>query len=236
MVNKIADNCVTIENRSIASTIKSLSSKILTLKTGSFHKNAYRNKRKAFSVAEAFIVLLIGSIALGMSAPMITKQIKAQNMADAQLELLKRTIMPRGAIMFFDLDDCPDGWAPLDSKYNGRYFKVAGDYTICDKDGENSDGTCKGSAVTTVTDNNIGVFSGDAIRNIIGEFTAYEMGRFGVADIATGPFSVAINDEIRGASSHSGRAPMFTFDASRVVPTADENRPRSVSMLACRRN
>ena len=39
-------------------------------------KNNHRNKRKAFSVAEAMIALLIGSVALGMAAPMITKQIK----------------------------------------------------------------------------------------------------------------------------------------------------------------
>ena len=78
MKNKIAENRILVGGGAIASTIKSLSSKILTTKTSSFHKNAHTNKRKAFSVAEAFIVLPVGSIALGVSAPMITKQIKAQ--------------------------------------------------------------------------------------------------------------------------------------------------------------
>ena len=84
-----------------------------------------KNKRKAFSVAEAFIVLLIGSIALGMSAPMITKQIKAQNMTDTQFQVINRQAdelsglmndlmerinelenannsIPQGSIVFFD--------------------------------------------------------------------------------------------------------------------------------------
>ena len=34
------------------------------------------NKKTAFSVAEAMMALLIGSVALGAAAPMITKQIK----------------------------------------------------------------------------------------------------------------------------------------------------------------
>ena len=193
-------------------------------------------RNKAFSVAEAMIALLIGSVALGMAAPMITKQIKQQNFQEVQYRILSQQLVPSGAIMFFDLAQCPEGWSRLDAKYNGRYFKVAGNYTICDKAGENSDGTCKGSAVKTVTDNNRGVFSGDAIRNMKGEFSAYEMGRSeSEINYATGVFTVQTGTA-RGSSDHSGKAPKFGFDASRVVPTADENRPRSVSMLACRKN
>lgn len=188
---------------------------------------------KGFSVAEAMIALLIGSLALGMAAPMITKQVKHQNFQDVYYRKIHQSLVPSGAIMFFDRADCPDGWDPLDSKYNGRYFKVAGDYEICDKDGEKSDGTCNGSAVKTVTDNNIGVFSGDAIRNMTGEFSAYEMGRSeSNINYATGVFTVQTGTA-KGTSDHSGNAPKFGFDASRVVPTADENRPRSVSVLAC---
>ena len=88
MINKIAENCMIVEDCSIAGTIKSLSYQIFTTKTTFFSKSANMNKRRAFSVAEAFIVLLVGSIALGMSAPMITKQIKFQNMTDAQVRLI----------------------------------------------------------------------------------------------------------------------------------------------------
>ena len=185
------------------------------------------------------IALLIGSVALGMAAPMITKQIKQQNFQDVQFRKINQQLVPRGAVMFFHpdfVDDCPDGWSQLNSNYNGRYFKVAGNYTICNKAGEKRDGTCKGRADKTVTDNNAGIFFGDAIREMTGEFTAYEMRRSDKdINYATGVFTVK-EGEARGSSDHHGYAPIFGFDASRVVPTAVENRPRSVSMLACVKN
>ena len=39
----------------------------------------FSKKRKGFSVAEGMIVLLISSVALGVAAPMITKQINKEN-------------------------------------------------------------------------------------------------------------------------------------------------------------
>lgn len=82
--------------------------------------------KKAFSVAEAMIALLIGSLILGASAPMISKQLKHNNMSDAQVQVLNRKIeqlgvtqsnIPSGAVMYFDLDFCPDGWDELINKY-----------------------------------------------------------------------------------------------------------------------
>lgn len=55
-----------------------------------FSLNSKKQKRKGFSVAEAMIALLIGSVALGMAAPMITKQIKQSNFADAQARLFNQ--------------------------------------------------------------------------------------------------------------------------------------------------
>lgn len=52
--------------------------------------DSFFNKLKAFSVAEAMIALLIGSIALGMAAPMITKQIKQNNFSDTQFQVINR--------------------------------------------------------------------------------------------------------------------------------------------------
>ena len=97
------------------------------------------------------IALLIGSVALGMAAPMITKQIKQNNFADTQFRVINRNLesleqntnsqiddilsqleettarlaelentesdIPAGAVMYFDLIKCPDGWAALTSKY-----------------------------------------------------------------------------------------------------------------------
>ena len=47
---------------------------------------------KAFSIAEAMIVLLIGSLILGFSAPLITKQLKNTNLSSIQLGLLNGKI------------------------------------------------------------------------------------------------------------------------------------------------
>ena len=47
---------------------------------------------KAFSVAEAMIAVLIASIVLGMSAPMISRQLKRNNMNDVQFQVLNKKI------------------------------------------------------------------------------------------------------------------------------------------------
>ena len=48
--------------------------------------------KKAFSLAEALVALLIGSLILGMSAPLITKQLKHNTFTDVQAQLLNRKV------------------------------------------------------------------------------------------------------------------------------------------------
>ena len=89
--------------------------------------------KKAFSMAETTIALLIGSIILGITAPVITKQIKNQSLTDTQLqivqkqinELNKKTInIESGAVMFFRRTSCPDGWSIIKNK-GGYYLRIA---------------------------------------------------------------------------------------------------------------
>ncbi len=47
---------------------------------------------RAFSVAEAMIALLIGTIILGFSAPMITKQLKHNNFTSIQTQILNKKL------------------------------------------------------------------------------------------------------------------------------------------------
>lgn len=97
------------------------------------------NNKKAFSVAEAMIALLIGSVALAAASPMITKQIKSQNFTDTQfriivdrLETLENAI-PKGTVAFFSNDvtpqsttnPCPHGWAMAPESWKGRFFRMA---------------------------------------------------------------------------------------------------------------
>lgn len=93
-------------------------------------------KKKAFSVAEAMIALLIGSIALGMAAPMITKQLKTQNFSDTQsrfllerMERLEAEMNPEGIIRFFYDRACPPGWTPITAadgrSLDGHYLRLS---------------------------------------------------------------------------------------------------------------
>ncbi len=129
-------------------------------------KNNHKNSKKAFSVAEAMIALLIGSVALGMAAPMITKHIKTQNMSDTQFRVLTDRIaqlereldinfenenaqneddsVPQGVIAMWSgsIKNIPSGWALCDGK-NGtpdlrnRFIVGAGNsYAIGNTGGE----------------------------------------------------------------------------------------------------
>mgnify|MGYP003294410290 CR=1 FL=1 len=113
-------------HRSFGSSVISPLYRKISLNSKNNHKNNYQNSKKAFSVAEATIALLIGSVALGMAAPMITKQVKQNNFTDTQFQVLRKEIerlrenqnnIPPGAVMFFDLASCPDTWSPLTETY-----------------------------------------------------------------------------------------------------------------------
>ena len=58
----------------------------------SISPKAQKISKKAFSIAEALIALLIGSLILGMSAPLITKQIKHNSMSDTQVQVLNQKL------------------------------------------------------------------------------------------------------------------------------------------------
>ena len=62
-----------------------------------------KKSKKAFSLAEAMIALLIGSLILGVSAPMISKQIKYNNFSDAQAALFSKKIEEVERRLFFEI-------------------------------------------------------------------------------------------------------------------------------------
>ena len=73
---------------------------------------------------------------------------------------------------------------------------------------------------------------GDAIRNIYGSVSGSN--KFSYFDGATGAFYCATSYNL--GISNSGSLAGYNdigFDAARVVPTAPENRPRNVALLAC---
>ncbi|HEI0715364.1 TPA: tail fiber protein [Escherichia coli] len=67
---------------------------------------------------------------------------------------------------------------------------------------------------------------GDAIRNIIGALVDV---RFNSYPSDSGAFTTSVIGDASSDSIKGGYARRVTFDASRVVPTANENRPRNIA-------
>ncbi|WP_251119967.1 phage tail protein [Escherichia coli] len=67
---------------------------------------------------------------------------------------------------------------------------------------------------------------GDAIRNIIGALMDV---RFNTYPSDSGVFTTSVIGDASSDSIKGGYAKRVTFDASRVVPTANENRPRNIA-------
>ena len=67
---------------------------------------------------------------------------------------------------------------------------------------------------------------GDAIRNIIGALVDV---RFNTCPSDSGVFTTSVIGDASSDSIKGGYAKRVTFDASRVVPTANENRPRNIA-------
>ena len=167
---------------------------------------------RAFSVAEVAIALLIGSIILGMAAPMITKQIKNEETQYVQIEILKKTLIPSGAVMYFDLASCPTGWTELTSKYPN-----AANAFIRNQSGSGRD---------------IGNWQQNAAPNIKGTFGGINHGN-------NGPFTM--ENGVGGVRTGGYMNNYTTFDASLASKvygrnSATEVRPDNIVLLACRKN
>ena len=149
---------------------------------------------------------------------------------------------PSGMVMPFAGDFAPTGWLKANGAAVSRtvYAKLfaaigtrygAGDgystFNLPDLRGEfprfwdDGRGVDAGRA--------LGSFQGDAIRNITG-FISMAGGFF---DGVGGVFAASGNTANSAAAQANGQSDDFTFDASRMVPTANENRPRNISLLAC---
>lgn len=81
----------------------------------------------------------------------------------------------------------------------------------------------------TVGSSMVGLYQGDAIRNITGKFGNISS-MHGVT--ATGAFSTEQWWYTGDEHEHAYNGVMFNFDASKVVPTADENRPKNIRYRA----
>ena len=71
----------------------------------------------------------------------------------------------------------------------------------------------------------LGIKQGDAIRNFSGKF-----GAIGNGGVASGPFSYTNYTVAYGTEVLKSYGRQYTFDISKVVPTAEENRPVNMAV------
>jgi DUF917 family protein len=82
----------------------------------------------------------------------------------------------------------------------------------------------------------LGHYFGDAIRNITGEIVTIDGSNNGVLTDGASEVNGAFEQgdlKTGGITGDSEDAYSLKFDASNVVPTADENRPQTAPVLYC---
>ena len=159
--------------------------------------------------------------------------------------------LPSGAVMYFAMQSAPTGWLKADgsavsrTQYPALFAAIGttfgvGDgrttFNLPDLRGEFVRGWDGGRNIDP--GRAFGSAQGDAIRNITGSIDTGINSGHQLFDEATATGALAISQRRWKAwtsDTQDGRnnPSAFDFDASRVVPTAAENRPRNIALLAC---
>ncbi|XWY20035.1 hypothetical protein ACNGTO_02995 [Bisgaard Taxon 45] len=138
-----------------------------------------------------------------------------------------------GMTAYFAVDQIPDGWIAFDSirttvtqgKYPELYAHLVAKYGSISNVPLAEDRFIRNAGNGL----NVGLTQGDAIRNIVGSHLVDT----NVADSAPdGVFRINGGRNGRGYYG-GGTAKNLEFNASLVVPTADENRPKSIALKLC---
>lgn len=138
---------------------------------------------------------------------------------------------PVGTIVLWASTSIPDGWVEMMGQSTASYpeLKALIGNTIPDMRGVFVRGLDNGRGLDS--GRSIRSYQEDAIRNITGHFAA-DIADIGKPNRAGGVFYDS-GAAWRGdsGSSSANETMRFRFDASRVVPTANENRPKNVALL-----
>ncbi|WP_101774976.1 phage tail protein [Pasteurella oralis] len=155
-----------------------------------------------------------------------------------KLPNLKRSDV--GMTAYFAVDDIPDGWIYFDniatqvtpSTYPELYQHLVRKYGSISAVPKAQDRFVRNAGNGL----SVGQTQEDAIRNITGGVDANYNGKSVLYTEASGAFvaeDIGSNRYSFYTSNHMYRGKDIKFDASRVVPTADENRPRSIVLKLC---
>ena len=151
-----------------------------------------------------------------------------------------------GMTAYFAFDDIPDGWIKYDdisvkvtqSTYPELYRKLVAQYGSIDAVPKAEDRFIRNTAGGLT----VGTQKGDAIRNITGETKFGYDGDTVYDPDAAASTSAIYYPERRERDTRNNMSVItnganqwwpLVFDASRSVPTADENRPKAIAMVLC---
>ncbi|EFN8559048.1 TPA: integrase [Escherichia coli] len=150
-------------------------------------------------------------------------------MALENLGLGEGSALPVGVPVPWPSATPPTGWlkcngAPFSAEEYPELAKVYPTNKLPDLRGEFIRGWDDGRGIDT--NRSLLSSQGDAIRNIIGALVDV---RFNTYPSDSGVFTTSVIGDASSDSIKGGYAKRVTFDASRVVPTANENRPRNIA-------
>ena len=144
-----------------------------------------------------------------------------------------------GMTAYFAVDNIPAGWIAFDEVATqvteqhypelyrhlvGKYGSIASVPKVADRFLRNA-----GNGLS------VGQTQDDAIRNITGRFGPLDNGlKSYLETMLDGAFYLIEEEQYFGLNgSWNNNNPLVGFDASKVVPTADENRPKSLALKLC---
>lgn len=149
--------------------------------------------------------------------------------------------VPTGMVMYYSSPSAPTGWIECNGATIPNSGSTANLYAFLQSAGNPFGGAGKipdlrgrfirsNGSDGTYSSGTFGATQGDAIRNITGVVSGNSM----FFDGASGAFALGTTKTGgQPPATANNRTDDFSFDASRVVPTASENRPANVALLAC---
>ena len=144
-----------------------------------------------------------------------------------------------GMTAYFAVDNIPNGWIAFDDiarlvnqqSYPELYRHLVGKYGSINSVPKVADRFLRNAGNGL----SVGQTQGDAIRNITGRFGPLDNElKNNLKTMLDGPFYLIEDEEYFGLNGEwNNNNPLIGFDASKVVPTAEENRPKSLVLKLC---
>ena len=212
-------------------------------------KKAVLKKAKAFSIAEAFIMLTIVSVALAAAAPMITKQIKHNNYSNVQANIISQQLDRVTTQNNTRLENMENTIEEITERMENRltntipsgavmYFDLAtcpsGWTPLANKYPNAANAFIRNQ---TGSGRSIGNYQSSAVPDLRGQ-----VGNFETRDdnTHTGVFadSTVAGNWLGGGGGGNFIRVIFRASAVSSVynPSVNEVRPNNITLLACRKN